>query len=297
VMKRLSKRFPKGIEYKIVYDTTLFVDQSIEEVIKTLIEAMFLVFMVVYVFLQNFRSTLIPAITIPVSLVGTFAVMMALGFSINTLTLFGVVLAIGLVVDDAIVVVENVSRLIEEKGMGSMEAAIEGMREVVGPIIATTLVLMAVFVPVAFMPGTTGQLYKQFALTIAISVGISAINALTLSPALCALLLGPEKKHGWFFRKFNQTFNWCTNVYVGWVKGLIKLWVIVALVFVGLLGVTYYLFHVVPTGFVPDEDQGYFYVFPIGPEGSSLERTEKVANKIEKILRKTPGVADVLTIG
>jgi multidrug efflux pump len=297
VMKSLSKRFPKGIEYKIVYDTTLFVDQSIEEVIKTLIEAMFLVFMVVYVFLQNFRSTLIPAITIPVSLVGTFAVMMALGFSINTLTLFGVVLAIGLVVDDAIVVVENVSRLIEEEGMGSMEAAIEGMREVVGPIIATTLVLMAVFVPVAFMPGTTGQLYKQFALTIAISVGISAINALTLSPALCALLLRPQKKHGWFFRKFNQTFNWCTNVYVGWVKRLIKLWVIVALVFVGLLGVTYYLFHVVPTGFVPDEDQGYFYVFPIGPEGSSLERTEKVANKIEKILRKTPGVADVLTIG
>jgi len=296
VMKRLSKRFPKGVEYTIVYDTTLFVDQSIEEVIKTLVEALFLVFMVVYVFLQNFRSTIIPAITIPVSLVGTFAVMMALGFSINTLTLFGLVLAIGLVVDDAIVVVENISRLIEE-GMKPMAAAIEGMREVVGPIIATTLVLMAVFVPVAFMPGTTGQLYKQFALTIAISVGISAINALTLSPALCALLLRPEKKHGWFFRKFNQAFNWCTNVYVKWVKGLIKLWVIVALVFVALLGVTYYLFHVVPTGFVPDEDQGYFFVFTIGPEGSSLERTEKVATKVEKILHSTPGVADALTIG
>jgi len=296
VMKRLSKRFPKGIEYTIVYDTTLFVNQSIEEVIKTLFEAMFLVFMVVYIFLQNFRSTLIPAITIPVSLVGTFAVMMALGFSINTLTLFGLVLAIGLVVDDAIVVVENISRLIEE-GMKPMAAAIEGMREVVGPIIATTLVLMAVFVPVAFMPGTTGQLYKQFALTIAISVGISAINALTLSPALCAIMLRPEKKHGWFFRKFNQVFGWCTKLYVRWIKGLIKVWVIVALIFIGLMGATYYMFRIVPTGFVPDEDQGYFYVFTIGPEGSSLQRTEKVANKIEKILLSTPGVSDVLTIG
>ena len=297
VMKRLSKRFPKGIEYTIVYDTTLFVDQSIEEVLKTLLEAMFLVFMVVYVFLQNFRSTLIPAITIPVSLVGTFAVMMALGFSINTLTLFGIVLAIGLVVDDAIVVVENISRLIEEEGMKPMAAAIKGMREVVGPIIATTLVLMAVFVPVAFMPGTTGQLYKQFALTIAISVGISAINALTLSPALCAIMLRPQKKHGWFFRKFNQVFDWCTKLYVRWIKGLISVWVIVALIFMGLMGATYYMFHIVPTGFVPDEDQGYFFMFTVGPEGSSLERTEKVANKVEKILLSTPGVSDVLTIG
>lgn len=297
VMERLAKRFPKGIGYTIVYDTTLFVNQSIEEVLITLLEAMFLVFMVVFIFLQNFRSTLIPALTIPVSLVGTFAVMMALGFSINTLTLFGLVLAIGLVVDDAIVVVENISRLIEKEGMKPMPAAIEGMREVVGPIIATTLVLMAVFIPVAFMPGTTGQLYKQFALTIAISVGISAINALTLSPALCAILLRPEKKHGWFFSKFNQVFDWCTNAYVKWVKGLIRLWVIVAVIFISLMGVTYYLFQVVPTGFVPDEDQGYFYVFAIGPEGSSLERTEKVGNRLEKILLSTPGVADVLTIG
>jgi len=297
VMKELSKRFPKGIEYKIVYDTTLFVNQSIKEVLVTLLEAMLLVFLVVYVFLQNFRSTLIPAITIPVSLVGTFAVMMALGFSINTLTLFGLVLAIGLVVDDSIVVVENISRLIEKEGMKPVKAAIEGMREVVGPIIATTLVLMAVFIPVAFMPGTTGQLYKQFALTIAISVGISSINALTLSPALCALLLRPEKGHGWFFRKFNQAFNWCTQTYVRWVKGLIKVWIIVVCIFIGLMGATYYLFHTVPTGFVPDEDQGYFYVFAMGPEGSSLERTEKVADRVDKILLSTPGVADVLTIG
>ena len=296
-MKELSGRFPHGMEYKIVYDTTLFVKESIKEVLITLLEAMLLVFMVVYVFLQNWRSTLIPAITIPVSLVGTFAVMLAFGFSINTLTLFGLVLAIGLVVDDAIVVVENVSRLIEKEGMKPMQATIEGMREVVGPIIATTLVLMAVFVPVAFMPGTTGQLYKQFALTIAISVGISAITALTLSPALCAVLLRPGGKDIWLFRKFNQGFDWCTKVYVRWVKGLIKLWVVVALVFMGLMGVTYYMFGIVPTGFVPEEDQGYFYVFIIGPEGSSLERTQKVGDKIEKILLSIPGIADVLTIG
>ncbi len=296
-MKELSGRFPQGIEYKIVYDTTLFVEESIKEVLITLLEAMLLVFIVVYVFLQNWRSTLIPAITIPVSLVGTFAVMLAFGFSINTLTLFGLVLAIGLVVDDAIVVVENVSRLIEKEGMKPMQATIEGMREVVGPIIATTLVLMAVFVPVAFMPGTTGQLYKQFALTIAISVGISAITALTLSPALCAVLLRPGARHIWFFRKFNQGFDLCTKVYVRWVKGLIKLWVVVALVFLGLMGLTYYMFRTVPTGFVPEEDQGYFFVFMIGPEGSSLERTQKVGDKIEKILLSTPGIADVLTIG
>ncbi|MFH1952177.1 MAG: multidrug efflux RND transporter permease subunit [Pseudomonadota bacterium] len=296
-MKELAERFPNGVEYKIVYDTTLFVEESIKEVLVTLLEAMFLVFMVVYIFLQNWRSTLIPALTIPVSLVGTFAVLLALGFSINTLTLFGLVLAIGLVVDDAIVVVENVSRLIEKEGMKPMAATIEGMRQVIGPVIATTLVLMAVFVPVAFMPGTTGQLYKQFALTIAISVGISAINAMTLTPALCALLLRPEAKHGWFFRKFNQGFGWCTKVYVRWIKGLIKLWVIVALVFIGLMGVTYYMFQVVPTGFIPDEDQGYFFVLIKGPEGSSLDRTQKVAQQVEKILLSTPGISDVMTIG
>jgi multidrug efflux pump len=296
-MKELSKRFPKGIDYKIAYDTTLFVEESIKEVLITLAEALFLVFMVVYIFLQNFRATLIPALTIPVSLIGTFGVMLALGFSINTLSLFGLVLAIGLVVDDAIVVVENVSRLIQEEGMRPMEATIEGMREVVGPVIATTLVLMAVFVPVAFMPGTTGQLYKQFALTIAISVGISSINALTLSPALCAVLLRPETKQSWVFRKFNQGFDWCTNIYVRWVKRFIKLWTVVVLIFMALMGVTYYMFLRVPTGFIPDEDQGYFFVLVNGPEGSSLERTQKVADQVEKILLSTPGMADVLTIG
>ncbi len=296
-MKELAERFPKGVDYKIVFDTTMFVEESIREVIITLLEAIFLLFMVVYIFLQDWRATLIPALTIPVSLVGTFAVMTALGFSINTLTLFGLVLAIGIVVDDAIVVVENVSRIIEEEGKGSVEATIEGMKEVVGPIIATTLVLMAVFIPVAFMPGTTGQLYKQFALTIAISVGISSINALTLSPALCAVLLRPGKGHGWFFRKFNQGFDWGTRIYVGLVKRSIKLWIIVIAAFLALLGATYYMFLIVPTGFVPAEDQGYFFVLIMGPEGSSLERTELVADKVEDILLSTPGMADVLTIG
>jgi hydrophobe/amphiphile efflux-1 (HAE1) family protein len=296
-MKRLAKRFPKGIEYKIVYDTTLFVEESIKEVLITLLEAIFLVFMVVYIFLQDWRSTLIPALTIPVSLVGTFGVMMALGFSINTLSLFGLVLAIGIVVDDAIVVVENVSRIIEKEGKGRVEATIEGMKEVVGPVIATTLVLMAVFVPVAFMPGTTGQLYKQFALTIAISVGISSINALTLSPALCAVLLRPGKGHGWFFTKFNQAFEWGTRRYEGWVKRFIRLRYLVIVGFLAMLGVTYYMFLIVPTGFIPAEDQGYFFILVKGPEGSALGRTERVANKVEDIVLSTPGVSDVLTIG
>ena len=207
-MEQLKDRFPTGLKYTAAYDTTLFVKESIIEVIKTLLIAMLLVFLVVYIFLQNWRATLVPAIAIPVSLVGTFAVLEAFGFSINTLTLFGLVLAIGIVVDDAIVVVENASRCIDEKGMAPKEATKEAMREVTGPIIATTLVLMSVFVPVAFMPGITGQLYRQFALTIAFSVGISALNALTLSPALCAALLRktPDRQ-AWFFPKIQSGFQ------------------------------------------------------------------------------------------
>ena len=298
-MERLSKRFPKGLKYAISYDTTLFVRESIKEVVKTLLEAMLLVFIVVYIFLQNWRATLIPAIAIPVSLVGTFAVLKAFGFSINTLTLFGLVLAIGIVVDDAIIVVENASRCIDEKGLGPKEATKEAMHEVTGPIIATTLVLMSVFVPVAFMPGITGQLYKQFALTIAFSVGISAINALTLSPALCAALLRKEKKKlNWFFRKFNQVFDWSRNQYLKGVRWFIRVWYLVLLVFAVLLGVTYYMFQIVPTGFVPSEDQGYFMVMIQTPEGASLERTGKVCAKVEEILLKeTPGIASVVMIG
>ncbi len=297
-MERLSKRFPEGLEYEIIYDTTLFVKESIKEVIKTLFEAILLVFFVVYIFLQGWRATLIPAITIPVCLIGTFALINALGFSINLLTLFGLVLATGLVVDDAIVVVENVTRQIEEKGMKPRDAAREAMREVTGPIIATSLVLMAVFIPVAFIPDITGQFYRQFALTIACSIGISALNALTLSPALCAVFLRPETgKQGLLSRKFNQGFDWLKGFYENCVKDFTTRWRIVLAVFIVLLGVTYFIFRKVPTGFIPNEDQGYFVVNIQTPDGSSLERTTKAVNQVEKILLSTPGMADVLTFG
>jgi hydrophobe/amphiphile efflux-1 (HAE1) family protein len=297
-MERLSKRFPEGLEYEIIYDTTLFVKESIKEVIKTLFEAILLVFFVVYIFLQGWRATLIPAITIPVCLIGTFALINALGFSINLLTLFGLVLATGLVVDDAIVVVENVARQMEEKWTKPLDAAREAMREVTGPIIATSLVLMAVFIPVAFIPGITGQFYRQFALTIACSVGISALNALTLSPALCAVFLKPETgRQGLLFTKFNQGFNRLKGLYEDVIKDFTKRWRIVLVIFIVLLGVTYLLFRKVPTGFIPDEDQGYFVVNIQTPDGSSLERTTKVVSQVEKILLSTPGMANVLTFG
>jgi multidrug efflux pump len=297
-MEELARAFPKGLEYKIVYDTTVFVTESIKEVLITLGEAMILVFLVIFVFLQSFRSTLIPAVTIPVSLIGTFGLMMALGFSINTLTLFGLVLAIGLVVDDAIIVVENVSRLIEEKGLAAKEATIQAMAEVTSPIIATTLVLFAVFVPVAFMPGISGQLYKQFALTIACSVGISALNALTLSPALCAIVLRAKmESHHWFFVGFNKGFGWFQHHYERAVALFLKRWKWIIAGFAALLATTALFFSLVPTGFVPAEDMGYFFMIMQGPEGSSVERTLEINRKVEHIALSTPGIADVLTIG
>ncbi len=296
-MEQLKKNFPSGVDYKIVYDTTEFVTASIIEVVKTLFEAFILVFIVVFVFLQNIRATLIPAITIPVSLIGTFALINAFGFSINTLSLFGLVLAIGLVVDDAIVVVENVSRLIQEKDVSPREATSAAMKEVTGPIVATSLVLMAVFVPVSFMPGISGQMYRQFALTIAFSVGISAINALTLSPALCALFLRKEAgTKFWFFRKFDEGFERFKNGYQRWVKELTTRWKLVVIVFAVLMGLTVYMFRIVPTGFVPEEDQGYFIVNIQGPEGSSLERTNETMQRVYDILMNTPGVAHVVSI-
>ncbi len=296
-MEELKKDFPSGVDYKIVYDTTEFVTASIVEVVKTLFEAFVLVFIVVFVFLQNFRATLIPAITIPVSLIGTFALINAFGFSINTLSLFGLVLAIGLVVDDAIVVVENVSRLLQEKDVSPKEATSEAMKEVTGPIVATSLVLMAVFVPVSFMPGISGQMYRQFALTIAFSVGISAINALTLSPALCALFLRKETGPKWrFYRKFNEAFERFKNGYQGWVKELTARWKLVVIAFAVLMALTVYMFKIVPTGFVPEEDQGYFIVNIQGPEGSSLERTNATMKEVYEILKNTPGVAHVVSI-
>ncbi|MEM7398114.1 MAG: multidrug efflux RND transporter permease subunit [Pseudomonadota bacterium] len=295
-LAQLSERFPEGLEYEVVYDTTRFIRASIEEVLTTLGFAIVLVVFVIFMFLHGLRATLIPVITIPVCLIGTLAALLAVGFSINTLTLFGMVLAVGLVVDDAIVVVENVTRNLQSKAIEVHEAANEAMKQVTGPIIATSLVLMAVFVPVAFTPGLTGGLYKQFALTIAFAVGISAFNSLTLSPALCAVLLKNEgkKKHP-LFAWFDKGFARLNEGYERLVGVLIRRWVLVIGFFVLALMGTLYLFKTVPTGFIPPEDQGYFIVLMQTPEGTSLERTQEVVSQVEKTLMETQGVANVIT--
>jgi hydrophobe/amphiphile efflux-1 (HAE1) family protein len=289
-MEELSKRFPPGIAYAMHYDTTRFVSAAMHDVVITLIEALLLVVMVVFVFLQSWRATIIPTIAIPVSLIATLAVMQIFGFSLNMLSLLGMVLAIGLVVDDAIVVVENVERQLEA-GLPPLQAARKAMSEVTGPIIATTAVLMAVFIPVAFIPGVAGRLYNQFALTVAISVGISAFNSLTLSPALSAAFLrhGPK---GQFilFRWFNSGFDWLANFYARCVRQFIRFgWALVAVFFL-FVGGAYMLSRAIPTTFLPVEDQGYFFVIVQLPDGSSLERTDAVAQKARDILQATPGV-------
>jgi hydrophobe/amphiphile efflux-1 (HAE1) family protein len=300
-MKELSGYFPAGVTYSIPYDTTLFVTASIDEVLETLYEAMALVFIVVFIFLQNFRSTIVPMIAVPVSLVGTFAFFQLLGFSINTLTLFGMVLAIGIVVDDAIVVVEAVQKIIDEEGLDARAATKKAMKEVSGPIVATTAVLISVFVPVAFMGGISGRLYQQFALTLAVSVGISSINALTFSPAMSALVLRPQREArgplGAFFRIFNKYFNKITSGYTSGVRLVIRKSIVALVVFGVLLLGTWSLFKSVPTGFVPDEDQGYFMTSIMLPEGASLERSDAVARKVENILKNEPGVKDYMTLG
>ncbi|WP_319778154.1 multidrug efflux RND transporter permease subunit [Maridesulfovibrio sp.] len=300
-MKELSKDFPSGMKYDIPYDTTLFVTASIDEVMETLYEAMALVFIVVFIFLQNLRATIVPMIAVPVSLVGTFAFFQVLGFSINTLTLFGMVLAIGIVVDDAIVVVEAVQSKIDEEGLDAKTATKEAMKEVSGPILATTAVLIAVFVPVAFMGGITGQLYKQFALTLAVSVAISSINALTFSPAMSALLLRPQTEMrgplGWFFGQFNKYFSKITSGYTSGVRIIIRKSVIALGVFGILLFGAYTLFKTVPTGFVPNEDQGYFMINVQLPEGASLERSDAVVHQVEEILKNEPGVKTYFALG
>lgn len=297
-LEKLSKRFPPGLEYRIIYDTTRFVRESIHEVLITLGEAILLVFLVIFVFLRDWRSTLIPAITIPVSLIGTFALMKAMGFSINTLTLFGLVLAVGLVVDDAIVVLENVSRQISEHGLPPMQAASRAMKEVTAPVVATTLVLMAVFIPVAFMPGVTGQLYRQFALTIACAVGISAINALTLSPALSAILLRPKPVSGPEVPASSPSFREkALDNYEHVLSRLISHWYWVVGFFVLLVVLTVLMFRLVPTAFVPTEDQGYFMVNIQLPEGASLQRTMKVMDKVTDMSKRIPGVENVLGFG
>jgi HAE1 family hydrophobic/amphiphilic exporter-1 len=289
-MEELKKRFPKGIDYAMHYDTTRFVSASMHDVVVTLAEALVLVVFVVFVFLQSWRTTIIPTIAIPVSLIATLAVMEALGFSLNMLSLLGMVLAIGLVVDDAIVVVENVERQLEA-GLPPLQATRVAMKEVTGPIIATTAVLMAVFVPVAFIPGVAGRLYNQFALTVAISVAISAFNSLTLSPALSAAFLRHRGESQFPpFRLFNAGFHWLSHTYANAVRGLIRFrWAMLCL-FVAALGTTYLVSLRIPSTFLPVEDQGYFFVVIQLPDGASLERTDVVAGKVRDILQSTPGV-------
>ena len=299
VMEEAKKRFPADIDYGDVLDTTRSVTEGINEITKTLLQALLLVILVVFLFLQSWRATLIPALAVPVSLVGTFAVFPFLGFSINTLSLFGLVLAIGLVVDDAIVVVEAVERHIEE-GMSPREASLQAMREVSGPVMAIALILSAVFVPTIFIPGITGRLYQQFAVTVAISVLISAFNALSLSPALCALLLKPRQEARGplapFFRVFNRLFKRASNGYIGLCGTLIRKSVLSLLFLVGIAILAGVIGKGIPKEFLPEEDQGYLFVNVSLPDAASLQRTDDVCRKIDEIIKNTPGVEHYLTV-
>ena len=296
-LDRLSKRFPPGMKYEIAFDTTDAVSESIRDVVTTLGSAILLVILVIFVFLEDWRSTIIPAVTIPVSLIGTFAFVKVLGFSINTLTLFGITLATGLVVDDAIVVIENIERHLQEGEASPIKAASDAMKEVTGAVIATSLVLVAVFVPVAFFPGTTGILFRQFALTIAFSIAISAFNALTLTPALSALLLGRE--HGeknWFFKRVDRVLGAVTTGYVRMLRGFLRYEVLALILFAGGLGLAYYVFGKVPQGFVPTEDQGYLIVAIQAPTGASLEYTSKIGEQVTAVSKTIPEIRGIFSI-
>jgi multidrug efflux pump len=300
-MEELKKNFPQGVDYRIVYDPTTNVRDGIHEVVKTLFEAVLLVVIVVVLFLQTWRASVIPLVAVPVSIVGTFAILLAFGFSINTLSLFGLVLAIGIVVDDAIVVVENVERNIEA-GLSPREASYKAMEEVSGPIVAIALVLCAVFVPVAFVSGLTGEFYRQFALTIAFSTVISAINSLTLSPALSAILLKPrgaqpdgltralDRLLGWLFRPFNRGFARASAKYGQTVSRVIRRSAVAVAVYAGLIGLTVLGFARVPSGFVPTQDKQYLVAFAQLPDGATLDRTEAVIRKMSEVGLKQPGV-------
>ena len=293
LMAEAKQRFPADIESAVSLDQTLAVTEGMREIVKTLLEALALVVLVVFIFLQGWRATLIPLCAVPVSLIGTFVLFPLFGFSINTLSLFGLVLAIGLVVDDAIVVVEAVERHIEE-GMAPREATLQAMREVSGPVIGIALVLSAVFVPTAFLPGITGRLYQQFALTIAISVILSAFNALSLSPALSSILLRPRKKVrgpvGWFYDRFNRVFGSATHGYVNWSRLAIRK-AVLSFVLLAVLAVGAGFFgSKLPSAFLPEDDQGYVFIALQLPEAASLERTDQVCREIESFLSKTPGV-------
>ena len=293
----LKAKFPVGLTYSTPYDTTPFVAESIHEVVKTLVEAMVLVFLVVYLFLQSWRATIIPTLAVPVSLIGTMAGLHLLGYSINTLTLFGMVLSIGIVVDDAIVVLENVERLMQEENLSPRDAAIEAMREVTRPVIAIVLVLCAAFIPVAFLGGLAGELYRQFSVTISIAVVLSGFVALTLTPALCAVLLKPgaERKNS-FFEAFNAGFKRLTQRYTLGVAFFLKRGVLGILLFVGMLGLTGWMVKLVPGALVPDEDQGYFIGAVILPEGSALERTNQVVKQVEAAMSPNKNIDSVFSL-
>jgi hydrophobe/amphiphile efflux-1 (HAE1) family protein len=295
-MKELRPGFPEGVDYQIPFDTTRFVDASIKEVNFTMFEAALLVLAVVFLFLQTWRATLIPMIAVPVSLIGAFAGLWLVGFSINTLTLFALVLAIGIVVDDAIVVLENVERLMRENGMPPFEAALEAMREVSGAVVAIVLVLCAVFIPVAFLGGIAGQLYRQFAVTLTFAVVISGFIALTLTPALCAILMRSGHHESRVFRPFNVGFAWTTQRFLGGVQRLLRHPVLSLIGFLAVLALCIGLFLRVPSSFVPSEDQGYIFGNVQLPDGATLERTRKVAGELGKIAQDNPGVQNVMVI-
>jgi hydrophobe/amphiphile efflux-1 (HAE1) family protein len=296
-LKHIAKRLPSDMDYKIMYDTTRYVSSAIHEIELTLVITFLLVLFVNYIFLQDWRATLVPTVTIPVSLIGTFGVLLALGYSANTISLFALIMAIGLVVDDAIVVVENVYRVMDKRKLGAKAATIRAMGQVTGPIIATTLVLLAVFVPVGFMPGISGQLYKQFAVTICTAVVISAINALTLSPALCAILLKEPKiaQHG-PFAWFNRSLDASRNIYITGATWLIRRLVITLFLFLGIIGAGWFLFTHSPASFLPQEDQGVLFINAQLPEGASLARTNKVMQTVTKTLKGIDGINDVLCV-
>ena len=296
-LKHLAKQMPEDVQYKVIYDTTKYVQAAIDEIVLTLGIVCLLVVGVLFIFLQDWRATLIPAVTIPVSMIGTFAVLLALGYNANTISLFALIMAIGLVVDDAIVVVENVYRVMDKRKLSPKAATIRAMGQVTGPIVATTLVLLAVFVPVGFMPGITGQLYKQFAVTICTSVVISTISALTLSPALCVVMLKePNVIRRGPLAWFNRALEVSRNVYVVAVAWLIRRLVVALLICVGILGAGYFMFIHSPTSFLPKEDQGAFFFNAQLPEGTSLARTNKVVEKVTRTLQDIDGVDDVLGV-
>ncbi|SFH61983.1 hydrophobic/amphiphilic exporter-1, HAE1 family/multidrug efflux pump, partial [Nitrosospira sp. Nsp14] len=290
-MDELKKRFPPGMDYVVPYDTSLFVKASMWEVVKTLGEAMVLVILVVYLFLQSWRATLIPLIAVPISLIGTFAGLWLFGFSINTLTLFAMVLSIGIVVDDAIVVLENIERLMDEEKLSPMKAAIKSMEQVASAVVAIVLVLCAVFVPVAFMGGIAGELYRQFAVTVAVAVTISGVVALTLTPALCAILLKHTHGESAFFLAFNRNFKRLTDFYVNMVSTTIRHKIIGAIAFSGIIALAGYLIKTVPEGFVPPEDQGYVVAATILPDGATLARTTRTAEAVRASIASDPAVA------